>query len=355
MPQGCEVLPNGSPDPAMPQPTRIEVVEAVGASTTFRLLYDFHIEDGDLPLLTESRLGPEAEIALRVPDGDRSAVLVRGPVTRQRISVVTGGAGSALEVIGADSLVTLAREHKVQVWPSTTDSAAITQLLGGASLTPQVNLPTSVTHEETKHALVQRETDLHLIRRLARRNGCWLWLEYDATTAMATAHVQRPPTEAQSSVQLYLSGAQRNLDEAQIEWDVERVAAADADCRDVFGATDIAGSVQRSPLTGLADRALDSIVSSARKARLSVPVDDAADLTVRSEAALIDDGWFVAASFTARARTLRRVVRANTVVELHGAGSRHSGRYLVARVAHRIDDDDHIMDVSLVRNGWNGS
>lgn len=353
MPKGCQVLPNAVPDPSLPQPARIEVTEAVGASTTFSLFYDFHIEDGDLPLLKEARLGPEAEIALRVQDGDAPAVLVRGPVTRQRIAVVTGGEGSVLEVIGADATVALAREHKVHVWPSTTDAAAITELLGAAGLAPQVNLPSTVVHVETKNALVQREPDLHLIRRLARRNGCWLWLEYDPVAAVPTVRVERPPVNQPPALKFHLAGAERNIDEATIEWDVERVVATDAANRDVFGAIDMDGAVERSPLTGLAEQALADIVTQPRKARLSVPVDDAGDLMVRSEAALIEDGWFVCATLKARARVLKRVVRAPSVVELHGAGSRHSGKYLVARVVHRIDDDDHWMDVTLVRNGWN--
>ncbi len=353
MPQGCEVLPNAAADPSLAQPARVEITEAVGASTTFSLFYDFHIEDGDLPLLKEDRLGPEAEIALRVLDGDAPTVLVRGPVTRQRILVVTGGAGSVLEVIGADALVALGREHKVHVWSSTTDAAAITELLGAAGLAPQVNLPSTVVHVEAKHALVQREPDLHLIRRLARRNGCWLWLEYDPVAATPTVHVERPPLNQPASIQFHLAGAERNIDEATIEWDVERVVATDAANRDAFGATDMDGAVERSPLTGLAEQALADIVSKPRKARLSVPVDDAGDLQVRSEAALIEDGWFVRATLKARVRVLKRVVRAPSVVELHGAGSRHSGKYLVARVVHQIDDDDHWMDVTLIRNGWN--
>jgi hypothetical protein len=347
------VLPNGVPDPMLPQPARIEVTEAVGESTTFCLFYDFHIEDGDLPLLKEPKLGPEAEIALRVPDGDAAAVLVRGPVTRQRISVVTAGAGSVLEVIGADATVELAREHKVHVWPATSDAAAITELLSAAGLVPQVTLPSTVVHVDTKSALVQREPDLHLIRRLARRNGCWLWLQYDPVAAIPTARVERPPVGEPPAVHFHLAGDQRNVDEALVEWDVERVVAADAANRDVFGATDTDGAVDRSPLGGLADQAFADIVTSPRKARISVPVDDAGDLLVRSEAALIEDGWFVRATLSARARLLKRVVCAHSVAEFHGAGSRHSGKYLVSRVAHRIDDDDHRMDVTLIRNGWN--
>jgi hypothetical protein len=353
MPQGCEVLPNAAPDPSLAQPARVEITEAVGACTTFSLFYDFHIEDGDLALLKEARLGPEAEIALRVLDGEAPAVLVRGPVTRQRISVVTGGEGSVLEVTGADLMVALGREHKVHAWPSTTDAAAITELLGGAGLAPQVKLPSSVVHTETRRALVQREPDLHLIRRLARRNGCWVWIEYDPLAATPTVHVERPPLNQPASVKFQLSGADSNIEQATIEWDVERMVATAAAGRDIFGATDIDGSIERSPLTGLADKALGDIVAKPRKARLTVAADDAGDLVARSEAALIEDGWFVRVTLQVRARVLKRVVRAPSVVELHGAGSRHSGKYLVARVAHRIDDDDHWMDVTLIRNGWN--
>ena len=152
---------------------------------------------------------------------------------------------------------------------------------------------------------------------------------------------------------VHLEGADRNVEEATIEWDVERVVSTDAANRDSFGATDMDGSVEKSPLSTLADKALADIVSSPRRARLTVPVDDAGDLIVRSEAALIEQGWFASVSLAGRAKRLKQVVRAHSLVALHGAGARHSGNYLVARVVHRIDADDHLMSVTLVRNGWN--
>ena len=47
-----------------------------------------------------------------------------------------------------------------------------------------------------------------------------------------------------------------------------------------------------------------------------------------------------------------RAVRAHTVLELQGAGSRHSGRYLVAAVRHTIDTGSHRMELELLRNAW---
>jgi len=354
MAKGCEVLVNSKSDPTLVQPARLVVTESVGASTTFALYYDFHIEGGDYPLLTEERLGPESELALRVLDGSASTILFNGPVTRQHIAVVNGGEGSVLEVAGADVLVKLGRETKVLVWPSTTDAAAIQRLLESANVdVPAFDLPSTVVHDDAKHALVQRESDLHLMRRLVRRNGCWAWLAYDAETARPSARVQRPPVGDEPVLDLHIAGPLCNVDTATITWDAERVVSTDAAARDVFGANDLDGSVARSPLASLATHAFADVVTSTRKARLSVPVDDGGDLVTRSEAALIEEGWFVRAHLSVNTRRLKRVVRAHTVVTLNGAGSRHSGKYLVASVVHRIDDDDHWMDVTLIRNGWN--
>jgi phage protein D len=351
---GCQILPNGLPDPTMAQPAIVEVVEAVGVCTTFSLFYDINIVDGDISLLSEDRLGPEQEIVIRAADGDDSAILVRGPVTQQRIGIMTGGEGSQLEVIGADVAATMGREARVKIWPSTTDAAAIMERLSSAQINPAgVSLPTSVVHSETKNALVQREPDLHFIRRLARRNGCWFWLEYDKLTGLATAQIKRPPVDGLPALNFNLAGAERNVDEVSIHWDTERIVSTDAANWDGFSASQQSGSVERSPLSTLGAKPLADIVTKPRRARLSLPVDDAGDLIARSEAALIDEGWFIEATVTVRARRLKRIVRVAQIVSLHGAGKRHSGNYLVSRVIHRIDDDDHLMTATLVRNGWN--
>jgi hypothetical protein len=50
---------------------------------------------------------------------------------------------------------------------------------------------------------------------------------------------------------------------------------------------------------------------------------------------------------------LKKLVRAHTVAALSGVGKRHSGSYVVARVVHDIDAEDHVMTIDLIRNGWN--
>jgi phage protein D len=353
MSQGFDILLNAVPDPTLPVPGKVEVVEAVGAWTSYRLSYGLNIQEGDLPLLNDARIGPESELAVRVPNGDAVEILVNGPVTEQRIEVVTGGEGSSVEVCGGDKTVAMARESKIKVWPTTTDAAALMEILGAHALTPDVTLTSTVAHDETRNALTQRETDLAFVRRIARRNGCWFWLTYDPLLGLATAHVKRPPVDGLPAATLVVNGEGRNLDTASIAWNTERTASVAATSLDVRTLQDMTGDVERSPLTGLASQALADIAPAVRKSRLTLPVDDAGDLIVRSEAALIDAGWCVSATVTAKYSVLGKVLRAHTLVELGGVGSRHSGKYLVERVEHRIDADDHVMHARLIRNGWN--
>ncbi|MDT8999145.1 hypothetical protein RQP53_07680 [Paucibacter sp. APW11] len=353
MPQGCEILINGASDAGLDTPTLVRVTEEAGAASSYSLFFDLRIADGTVPLLEDERLGPDADLAVRVRAGGGQAVLVRGPVTAQGISLKPGAADSVLEVCGADVSIKLGREVKVRVWPTVTDEAAISQLLGDAALTPRVTMPTTVSYDESKNVLVQRETDLHLIRRLSRHQGCWLWLTYEAASAAPSAHIARPPVDADTEVHFYMDGEQRNIEAVRIDWNSERITAADSDARDSFAADDLSGTVERSPLSALADHALADILSQPRRARLTAAVDEAGDLQTRSEAALIEQAWFVSATLSVTERVLKNVVRAPSIAELHGVGHRHSGRWLVARVVHEIDDQDHRMQVTLVRNAWN--
>lgn len=353
MSQGFEILPMGFPDPTMPQPLSVNVIESVGAWTTYTLNYAFNIEDGDLALLVNDRIDAESELAVRVPNGDGLDILVKGPVTQQQIALVTGGDGSTVGVRGADLTVAMARESRVKVWPTTTDAAAAMEVLGGHALTPDVSISSNVVHDETRNSLVQRESDLNFVRRIARRNGCWFWLSYDPLLGVPTAHLKRPPVDEPAMVELVLNGSGRNVEAVNIHWDVERTVAATSMYLDVRTVEDMNGDVERSPLSGLADRSLADIVPSPRKSQLSVPVDDAGDLMSRSEAALIDSAWFVSAMVKVKYSVLKKVLRAHTPVNLIGAGSRHSGKYLVASVSHQIDATDHVMEAELIRNGWN--
>jgi phage protein D len=345
------VLPNGLPDPQMPVPATVQVVEALHQATTYRLHYEFSSKDGDFPLLRDEHLDPEKELAVMVMVDMVPKFLVSGPVMRQEISIPHGGSGGELDVMGGDHCVTMDREDKAKIWNNVTDSLAVTAVLAEHRLVPDVGVTTTL-HTEFKHALVQRETDLRFVRRLARRNGFWFWITSEAP-AVNIGHFKRFAPGGAADVELKINTKDANIDRVTIEWDSERPVAATMKQVDLASKNVIDGSVDRSPLSGLASKPLADVVNEKRSVHIAVPADSAGDLTARAEALLIDHGWFVSARVVARMSVLKKLVRAHAVASLAGVGKRHSGNYVVSRVIHDIDAADHVMTIELMRNGWN--
>jgi hypothetical protein len=349
---GYSILFDNAPDPELGTVASLEVHECIGCPTTFRLTYAPDIVEGDLPLLKDARLAPGRVISIFSQTEAGLPCLVKGPITSQQIHLQHGGAGSVLEVIGADTSITLDREDKTALWNGT-DSSALQQIFGTYSLVPDVDT-TSAAHIETKHVLVQRETDLAFVRRLARRNGCFFWVTCDDTGFVETAHVKRPPLdgEPESELIINLSDPPANLEALDIAWDVERPTSAAAKQVDLGTKADIDGAVAKSPLSPLGAQGLATIAAGTRTLHLHAPVDDAGDLQARGEGALIEADFFIRARGQTTAQALGGVLRAHTVVNLRGAGTRHSGKWFCASVRHTIDEVGHRMDFELIRNGW---
>lgn len=349
---GISIRLNGGPDETAASAVFVEVNERMGQPTQYRLEYSVDIDDGDFPLLKESKLGPGSELQVLVPAGDATECLVKGPVYGQEIHFEQGGSGSTLVVLGADSLIKMDREDKAVAWTDLTDSDAVSSILSQAAVTMDMD-STQAGHLETKHTLIQRETDLAFIRRLARRNGNLFWLTCDEV-GVETAHFKRPVLEGEAKCDLVinLTDPRSNVTSLDISWDVERPTQADATELDLNAKSDISGAVQRSPLTPLGGSGLADIVTDARVVHVRAPVDDNGDLQSRGESALIESSFFLRATGTTTLSALGKVVRSHTLVNLRGVGSRHSGLWFCSAVRHSIDSSEHTMDFELIRNGW---
>src|SRR5919106_4526693 len=154
----------------------VVVEERLGAPTRFSLVFPLDIVGSDLPFLSDLSIGPGASLMIVGPNGEEC--LVRGIVHSQRITLVTGGEGSSLEVIGTDVSVTLDRETKVVSWPNVTDSEAAMAIMAQNQLVPDAEA-TPARHLETQNKLIQRGSDLSFLHLLARRNGFLFWVTSD--------------------------------------------------------------------------------------------------------------------------------------------------------------------------------
>lgn len=347
---GIAITVNGSEEAALAEAARVEVEERLGATTSYRLVYGAAIDAGDIPMLTDDRLAPGAEIGIYSAPGGRTECLVRGPVHAQRIRLSHGGAGSTLEVQGGDAGLRLDAGEKVAVWSGVTDSDAVRSILMSNGLVPDIGT-TRGTHAEDGHALVQRGSDLAFIRRLARRNGFLLWMTTSAA-GVDTAHFRPPPLEGEPALTLSINHDPPDIQSLEIDWDVAVPNAVTTRQLDLRTKQTLDGSQGASPLPALGATGLAAAAGGSRPFLLSAPADDGGDLSARATGVLTESGFFIRARCRTTAQQVRALVRAPSVVELRGAGSRHSGRYLVAAVRHEIDATTHRMELELLRNAW---
>lgn len=342
----------GQPDEELGQTVRVEVEERIGEATRYRMKYQLAADAGDFPLLADDRVGPGTAMSVTVPsDGPMGTCLVRGPVTGHRLELRHGTGGSWVEVQGMDTSVVMDREARSTMWSAVTDSEAVGTIVAGYGYVPDIE-STAARHLDSAHALVQRESDLRFIRRLARRNGAAFWVTTDATTGVETAHFKRLGSHMAPDVALAVNVDPPSLDRIEISWDVERPTSVTASQLDLAGVSAFDGNVAASPVAPLGARGLAAITGDTRSIHLAAPADDAGGLQARGEAALIESDFFVRATGSTSRSRLGAVLRAHDVVELQGAGSLHSGSWIVSSVSHRIEGEGHRMEFELIRNAW---
>jgi hypothetical protein len=328
---------------------RIEVYESMGETTAYRLVFGAEPAKQDIPMLTNELLDPDRELGIFAKVGDQVHCLVNGPIYGQEIKLKQVRSGSFLVVLGGDRGVLMDRETKIVQHADGKDSDAIQTVLGAYSkLTADVEA-TPASHTEAKHTTIQCETDLQFVRRLARRNGADFWIAFGEDGA-ETAHVRRPKLDDDPAGTIDL--ANPNVEEIDICWDVQRPATVSAAGIDANSKDDISGDVSASPLPALGEKAFGEIATHSGAAVLTAPVDEAGDLRARAEGLLIRSAFFLRARCALTTTAAGRLFRSHTIVNLKGAGSRHSGKYYCAAVRHIITDGNHTMQVELVRNGW---
>lgn len=340
----------GSPAPDLAAAVEsAEVYECIGEPTTYRFRHAILDRDGDFPALTDGRTGPAANLTLAGWVKDRPEILVHGPVHAQDVHFQHGIGGSWMEVVGADETLLMERDVQSRVWGDGKVTDAVSSIFNKYSFTPNVDT-VEAQFTEPNHALVQRDTDLHFVRRLSQRYGRWFWLERTSTET-TIAHFKKPDTKQPAAVDLSINIANHNVDELSLAWDIERPTSAIAKQLHLRDKKSIDGQVARSSLPPMGAKSLADVAGT-RSLHITAPADSVGDLRTRADAALQEAGWFVRVRGRTTVRAVGKLLRTHTIAAVSGLGKRHSGNYIVASVRHVLNASGHAMEFELIRNAW---
>ena len=335
------------------QVSSVEVYEKIDESTQYKINFMIDICDKDIAHNLEEFTDPGSVLGVLVGVNDALVCLVTGPVTKQEANLQHGGAGSSLHIEGTDTShdMTIKPFHNVR---NGTDSAIVNGILrsydfGGRD----VSNTDGAAHQDENHSVVQRETDLTFIKRLAQRNGFHFWISYDEK-GKGTAHFKPRSLDGKPVNELIVNLENNNIDNLRINSDMNRPTQVEGQQVNLRTKEIIGGLVSLSQETVLGANNLATVAGSrANSMALSPTVDDGGSMTIRSEAALKEAQWFITATCQTSFRKLcNKIVRVHTVVMVQGAGTRHSGKYYVTGVKHTIDAANHKMDIELARNAW---
>lgn len=316
--------------------TRLEVELSDDAPATFRLtLAMYRSQDGSWPYLDEERLRVWSRVAVRVgfADGGHEE-LVSGWVTQVRPWFDADETRCTLEVEGMDGSVLMDREEKLKDWPNKKDSDIAREILGSYGLTPRVE-ETQVVHDEALSTVIQRETDLQFLKRLALRNGYACWVEG------TVGHFRPLPADPAPQPTLAAHfGAETSLAFFTATVDALRPAEVAMFQVDRFNKEVVTAESRapaRKPLGLVGAAALlpggvdPARVYVAKNAATGIP-----EMAAMCQGVFDEGGWFVSGEGETLPAAYAHVLRPRGLVTVKGVGATYSGVYYVSHVRHTL-------------------
>jgi phage protein D len=283
--------------------------------------------------LDDDRLAPWRSVTVSGGPSGATRRLLTGYLTGGTTHVDPGGQWR-LTVWGLDSSVLLDRRDITRAWPNLSDSAIAKEVLEAHHLRARVT-DTRVVHGERVSTVVQRETDMHFLRRLAARNDYECVIDGDTGWFRP---IEIPPAcTAPALVVAPRSAA--NVTRLDVEVDALRPVDVEATQLER-----VEGTVLRTLTTASASgpalgaRRVESYLPDGVKPALVRPrhavAVGAADAAALCRGLADRARWFVTASGELDGSRYDAVLLPRDRVEVRGAGRSASGDYLVARVRH---------------------
>jgi phage protein D len=342
---------DGQPqDDLVPDIADIEVEEHVDSADVFRVRISVSVQnDGTWSYLDDPRFAVWNQLQIVGGYPGDNATLIDGYITH--VSASLSGPGtedSFLEITGMDGSALMDLEEKQLAWPNKKDSDIAQQIFSSYGFTWEVE-DTQLQHAEAVATILQSESDIRFLRRLAARNGFECYVQ-GRRGFFRSPNLQDPPQKI-LAIQF---GEQTNL--ASIGIQIDGTPPTVLDLRRI---DPIAKRVDRETLADLprrklGKRTLKDLRSRRPDGRRLIKQRPAAGTTeMKSELRSGYDaaGEFVTLTGTIDSRAYGAVLRAKKLVTVKGVGSTYSGLYYVTRVRHVFNPDGYQQTFEAHRSG----
>lgn len=336
-------------DDIYPRLISLEVEHDMELASMFRMQFSLLLDQGgSWGIVDDERLRIWKQVSVRAGLADADEELIAGYITHVRPQFNEDPTQCVLEVWGMDASVLMDREEKLKDWPNKKDSDIVSEILATYGLVADVE-DTEVIHDEALSTIIQRETDLQFLKRLALRNGCECYVEKE-TAYFKKPSLDDPPQPvlsvhfgSETTVNRFelmvnaLSPA--NVAMFQIDRTTKEVLEAEATTSEQATLGDEDAANQLGPGMDPAQ------VFVSRTAATGTP-----EMTTLCQGLYHQGEWFVEGEGEIEANQYGHVLKARQTVTIRGIGETYSGVYFVSHVTHVFTDDGYRQIFKVKRN-----
>ncbi len=315
----------------------------------FRLRLPLNAEpDGSWSFLDDERLVPWKEVTVKAGfEGDMEELIV-GYITHINPVFEPDTNGNYIDIWGMDGSVRMDRDEKLKDWPNKKDSDIATEILSGYGFTPEVE-DTQIVHDEAVSTIIQRETDMRFLRRLALRNGFKCYVEG------TDAYFRQPPMDTPPQpILAYAFEDQSNLKRISIRVNVLQPADTAMFQVDRLNKEILSATVESSqlPLLGETDAKgfLPSNVEPAKVFVSTNAVTGQPEMEALCQSSYHHAEWFVVAEGEIAVNIYGHILKVREPVTIKGVGETYSGMYFVAHVTHSFTAGAYSQTFKCKRN-----
>lgn len=304
--------------------------------------------DGTWKYLDDDRFGIWKQVSVSAGYDSGMDELIHAYTTHVKPSFDPDPSNCILEIWGMDGSVLMDREEILKDWPNKKDSDIASEIFTSHGLTAYVE-DTNIVHDETVSTIIQRETDMQFLKRLARRNGYEYFVEGN-TGHFRSPKVSDPPQPVLS----VLFGDETNVESFSIE--VNAIKSAEVDMLQIDRADKsvLDASAAKSSLTSLgANDSAALLPAAVDPAKIFIGMNVSTgkpEMDALCQVLCNEYSWFVTGEGVIDGNKYGHVLKPRATVTIKGIGETHSGTYYVSNVTHSFNPDGYSQSFRVKRN-----
>ena len=327
----------------------LEVEEDHDLAGVFRIKLAIVRDEGGLwTLLDRDPAKPWQKLEITMNVGGREESVMKGYVTQLRVHIGVIEGNSYLEIAGMDSSCLMSLEEVIKDWPGVSDSQIAEKIFGKYGLSSDVDA-TDVVHDPAVSTVIQRESDIQFLKRLARRNG------YECLVAGGMGYFKKVDAVVARLPELAAHfGGATNLTSFDANWNGLRPTAVEVHQVDAVTKQVQSVVVAKSALAPLGKDGPPApplpVGGKPRTVLRHSVATGQPEMTALANGLADEASWFVEGRGEVDGTVYGAMLHVRKLVPIKGVGELFSGLYYLTSVKHVYQNDRYTQHFTARRN-----